>query len=92
MLGELEFNSQQGQEIIPLHCVQTGSGTHPVYCPIGTGGQSCWSVKLTTGLHLEPRARMVELYLHSPYDYMAWCLFNYMQGKIIFDVVPKACT
>jgi hypothetical protein len=29
-------------------------------------GYSAWGVKLTTHLHLVPRSRMVELYLHSP--------------------------
>jgi hypothetical protein len=30
-------------------------------------------VSLTTHLHLVPRLRIVELYLHSPYVFMAWC-------------------
>jgi hypothetical protein len=33
-------------------------------------------VNLTTHLHLVPRSRMVELYLHSPYLFMAWCLID----------------
>jgi hypothetical protein len=33
-------------------------------------------VKLTTYLHLVPRSRMVELYLHSPYVFMPKCLIN----------------
>jgi hypothetical protein len=28
-------------------------------------------IKLTTHFHLVPRSKMVELYLHSPYDFMA---------------------
>jgi hypothetical protein len=29
-------------------------------------------VKPTTHFHLVPRSRMVELYLHTPYVFMAW--------------------
>jgi hypothetical protein len=47
---------------------------HPASYPMATGGSfpggggeySGGSVKLTTHLHLVPRSRMVELYLHSP--------------------------
>jgi hypothetical protein len=38
-----------------------------------------WSgrdVKLTTHFYLVPRSRMVQLYLHSPYTFMAWCLIS----------------
>jgi hypothetical protein len=34
-------------------------------------GHSGWNVKLATHLNLVPRSRMVELYLHSPYTFMA---------------------
>jgi hypothetical protein len=37
------------------HSVQTGSGAHPISYPMGEAD-----------LHLVPRSRMVELYLHSP--------------------------
>jgi hypothetical protein len=43
------------------HRVQTGSGGPPSLLYNGYRG-----VKLTTNLHLVPRSRMVELYLHSP--------------------------
>jgi hypothetical protein len=46
-----------------LHSAQTGPGTHPASSPMATGGRG---VKLTTHHHLEPRSRIVELYLHSP--------------------------
>jgi hypothetical protein len=34
-------------------------------------------MKLTTHLHLVQRVKCVELYLHSPYVFMAWCLAKY---------------
>jgi hypothetical protein len=40
------------------HCVQTGSETHPVFCPIGIGEIFPRGVKLTTHLHLMSRLRM----------------------------------
>jgi hypothetical protein len=33
-----EFDSWQGQDFLPLHVVQTGSGAHS--CPLGTEGFS----------------------------------------------------
>jgi hypothetical protein len=59
------------QDYSLLHVVQTGSGAHPASYPVGTwgffpGGKSGKDVKLTTHLHLLPKSRMVELYLHSP--------------------------
>jgi hypothetical protein len=33
-----EFESRQDQEFSFLHVVQTGSGVHPTFYPIGTGG------------------------------------------------------
>jgi hypothetical protein len=44
-----------GRDFSLLHRVKTGSGTYPI-------GRT---VKLTTHLHLVPRSKMVELYLHS---------------------------
>jgi hypothetical protein len=46
-------------------------------------GWSGQGAKLTTDLHLVPRSRMVELYLHSPYVFMAWCWIKY-RGKFTF--------
>jgi hypothetical protein len=48
--------------ISPLHVVRTGSGVHPTFYPMGTGGsfpggQSGRGVKLTTHLQLVPRSR-----------------------------------
>jgi hypothetical protein len=52
-----------------LHSVQTVSDTHSASYPVGAGahspGVSGRGMKLTIHLHLEPRTRMVELYLHS---------------------------
>jgi hypothetical protein len=33
----LEFQSKQGKELSLLHSVKTGSETHPVSYPVGTG-------------------------------------------------------
>jgi hypothetical protein len=54
-----------------LLSVYTGSGAHSASYPMGTvgsfpGGKDAWGIKLTSHLHLVPRSRMVELYLHSP--------------------------
>jgi hypothetical protein len=53
-----------------LYNVQTGSEAHPASYPLGTGTVSKGvkrpgGVKLINHLHLLPRSRMVELYLHS---------------------------
>jgi hypothetical protein len=42
----------------------------------GGGGKVAVGVKLTTHLQLVQRSGMVELYLHSPYVFMTWCLIN----------------
>jgi hypothetical protein len=40
-------------------------------------------VKLTTGLHLAPRSRMMELYLLCPpYVFVTCCLINYAKGQL----------
>jgi hypothetical protein len=41
----LEFESGLGQELFPLHVVQTGSEAHPAFCLMGTGGKAtgAWS-------------------------------------------------
>jgi hypothetical protein len=49
---------------------KTGSGAHPAFCPMSTGGylpgERGRRLKLTTHIHLVPRSRMVEPYLHFP--------------------------
>jgi hypothetical protein len=52
-----------------LRNVQTGSGAHPDFYPMDTGGCFPGRVKrqgreANTHLHLVPRSRKVELYLH----------------------------
>jgi hypothetical protein len=53
-----------------LHSVQSGSEAHLDYDPMDgyrepfLGGWGGWGVMLTTSLHLVPRSRMVEQYLH----------------------------
>jgi hypothetical protein len=37
---------------------------------VGPGGKTAGALKLTTHLHLVPRAEMVELYLHFPHVFM----------------------
>jgi hypothetical protein len=59
-----------------FHNAQTGSGAHPASYVMDTGGKGGRDVKLTTHLHLVPRLRMVELYLHPPYIFMAWCFIK----------------
>jgi hypothetical protein len=78
--GRPGFDSLQGKEIFSLlHCVHIGSGAHPAY-EMGTGGFFPGVKRpgryLTTHFLLEPRSRMVELYLHSPYVFMAWSLIK----------------
>jgi hypothetical protein len=52
-----------------LHIVQTGTGAHPASYIMSTRGSFPGGkrpdVKLTTHLHLVPRSKTVELYLHS---------------------------
>jgi hypothetical protein len=52
-------------------CVQTGSGAHPAYRTMGTGGpfpraKRSRGVRLTTHAHLVPRSRMSRSYTTSP--------------------------
>jgi hypothetical protein len=74
--GRSGFYSRQGKYFSLLHSVQTGSYT------FGTRGSSpafksgrC--VKLTAHLHVMPRWRMVELYLHSPIRLSSIVLNNF---------------
>jgi hypothetical protein len=46
-------------------------------------GWSWWSMKLTTHLHLAPRSRMVELYLHSPIHLHGMMLHHLSMGIIL---------
>jgi hypothetical protein len=46
-----------------IYSVLTGSGAHQTPMDVGVLSPG---VKLTTHLHLVPRSRMVELYLHCP--------------------------
>jgi hypothetical protein len=64
-------------------CVETGSGTHPASCTMGTGGtfpgvKSGRGVMLTTHPHLVPRSRMSRSYTSSPpkrhHDVLLDCL------------------
>jgi hypothetical protein len=61
-----------------LHGFRVGFGAHPASCPVSTLGESGQGMKLTTHSHLVLRSRMVELYLHSSFVFMAWCLIKHM--------------
>jgi len=37
---KFQFPAGQGRYSYLCHYIQTGSGAHPVFCPIGTGGLS----------------------------------------------------
>jgi hypothetical protein len=61
--------------------IQTSSVAHPISYIVGirgysTRGKNRWGMKLTTHLHLVPGQGWVELYLHSPYFFMVWCLIS----------------
>jgi hypothetical protein len=64
-----------------LHSVQTGSEAHPASYTMGIGGSfsgckaaGTWNWSFTS--ILVQRSRKMELYLHSPIRFMAWCLIN----------------
>jgi hypothetical protein len=74
-----------------LHSFQTRSGAHSDSNPMGSWvsfpGYSCRNVKLTTHLHLMPRSRMMELYLHYRICFHGLVLNYFSRGKIL--PVPK---
>jgi hypothetical protein len=75
-----EFKSRHGQEFSLLRVVQTGSGVHPTFYPIGTGGLfprglSGRDVKLTTHLQLVPRSRKYGSIHPLPYTPSWRCVF-----------------
>jgi len=67
----------------PRHRVQTGSGAHSAFHPIGTrtvslGVKWGWEVKRTTHLHILPRLRIPGAVPSLPrHVFMAWCLVTY---------------
>jgi hypothetical protein len=59
----------QGIEGLTAGSIQTGSGAHPAYYPMGNGeyflgggGKCCRGVKLTVDMYLVPTTNMLELY------------------------------
>jgi hypothetical protein len=48
------------------------------------GGGSGRGARVTIQLHLLSRSRIVELYLHSRYTLMAWCLIKHRDNFSIF--------
>jgi hypothetical protein len=60
----------RGKRFSLFRNVQTGSALSPISYTMDTGGRffpEDRGEKLTTHLHLVPRSRMMELYLHSPF-------------------------
>jgi hypothetical protein len=66
----------RGKRFSFLHNVETVPAAHPALYTNQYLDLIGWSQKLTIHLHLVPRSRIVELYLHSPTFFMAWCLIN----------------
>jgi hypothetical protein len=70
-LGDRGSIPSRGERIFPLASVQTGSGAHPAYCTMGTGGPFP-GAKTRSGRdadhspHLVPRLRMSRSYISSP--------------------------
>jgi hypothetical protein len=65
-------------------CVQTGSGTHPASCTMGTGGpfpgaEALPGLTLITHHHLVPRSRMSRSFTSSPPQVGLLYLFNRAQ-------------
>jgi hypothetical protein len=86
--------SEWTRDFSVLHSVQSGSGAHPAFYPVGSGcsipsGKIVRGVKLTTLLRLVPRSRMVELYLHSPIR-LHGVVLNEAQGQLE-DVTCRFC-
>jgi hypothetical protein len=67
-----EFVPRQGQEIFSSQQCPYQIWGPPSLRSSGYRGY----VKVTTRVLLVPRSKMVELYLHSPYAFMASCLIN----------------
>jgi hypothetical protein len=79
----LRFDPRQRQRILPLACVQTGSGAHPACYPRGTGGPFA-GVKERQGCdtdHSPPSSAEVmneyELYL------LSFCAFMVCSGTTL---------
>jgi hypothetical protein len=64
------------RDISLIHNVQTNFGVHPVSYHMGAGGYFPGEKVADHHLHLVPRSRMMELYLHFPYVFMACCLIH----------------
>jgi hypothetical protein len=79
---DLGLDSGQGQYFSALHVIQTGSGAHPAYYPMGTGGDFPGlkrpgseadrsppsSTEIKNGAAISPSP--------PPYVFMAYCLIN----------------
>jgi hypothetical protein len=46
-------------------------------------------VQLSTHIHLVPRPRMVEIYLHSPLVFKAWGLFSTVHGQLYLFITAS---
>jgi len=82
-------NSWQGKGIFLLTTASRPAlGPTQPYIEWVTGALSPWyigwSVKLTTHLHLMPRWKWVELYLHFPNVFIPWCWIKHGQFYLYF--------
>jgi hypothetical protein len=79
------------------HCVQNGSGAHPVSYSVDTrcsflGGKAAGGVKLTTHLHLVLRSKNEWCYTSTPqYAFMAWCSVKH-RGIFTLLLLYFTCT
>jgi hypothetical protein len=78
---ELGTDSRQGQEFFSSsQSTDRFCGSPNILSSAYSGfylrGGSGRDVKLTIHLHVEPRLRMVKLYLPLPIVFIAWCFIN----------------
>jgi hypothetical protein len=79
-IKESGFDSRKVKENF-LRTIQIGSGAHPAFSPVGTGGSVAPGVRgksagLTADFNVQPRLRIMELNFHLPCVFMAWFLIN----------------
>jgi hypothetical protein len=70
---ECRFSGHRPRSLVTMLIVVTRFQNIQCACHMYRVWYASRSVELTTHLHLLPRLRIVELYLHSPIFFMAWC-------------------
>jgi hypothetical protein len=78
---ESELGSRWGQELSFLYVVQTGSGAHPAFYPMGTGGTFPGVKRPGREADHSPQTsgdvKKTLIYTATPpYVFMAWCLVS----------------